>query len=68
MTKLAKLRWQCRRGCLELDLLLTRYLEHQYPLANLAEKQKFEELLKLEDSVILANKDIYLEPIQAMIS
>jgi succinate dehydrogenase flavin-adding protein (antitoxin of CptAB toxin-antitoxin module) len=25
--ELAKLKWQCRRGCLELDLLLSQCLE-----------------------------------------
>lgn len=63
MTKLAKLRWQCRRGSLELDLLLSRYLEKQYPKASHLEKKHFEELLELDDSVILANKDTYLDPI-----
>ena len=27
MNQLARLRWQCRRGTKELDLLLQRYLE-----------------------------------------
>jgi len=28
----ARLRWQCRRGMRELDLLLTDYLENDYLL------------------------------------
>jgi antitoxin CptB len=63
VTKLAKLRWRCRRGCLELDLLLTRYLEQHYPAANAQQKRQFEELIALDDSVILANKGKYLDPI-----
>jgi succinate dehydrogenase flavin-adding protein (antitoxin of CptAB toxin-antitoxin module) len=32
MHQLARLRWQCRRGTKELDLLLQRYLETQMEL------------------------------------
>jgi antitoxin CptB len=45
----AQLRWQCRRGMRELDLLLTNYLDHDYGQANEQQKQAFRELLALPD-------------------
>ncbi len=53
MTKLAKLYWQCRRGTQELDVLLLRYLEAQYVLADKDEQTCFIELLALEDDVLM---------------
>ena len=54
MNQLARLKWQCRRGTKELDLLLQRYLETGYLLADDEEKALFVELLKLEDDELLA--------------
>ena len=48
----AKLRWRCRRGSLELDRLLMRYLEQSYPGASDPERLAFEALLTLEDLVL----------------
>lgn len=48
-----KLRWRCRRGTLELDLLLERYLESRYRSADAEEKQAFLQLLELEDNDLL---------------
>jgi antitoxin CptB len=53
MKQLAKLRWQCRRGTKELDLLLQRYLETGYLVADAKEKELFVELLALEDGKLL---------------
>jgi len=53
MNQLAKLRWQCRRGTKELDLLLQRYLETGYLVADAKEKELFVELLALEDGKLL---------------
>ena len=50
----AKLRWRCRRGTKELDVLTTRYLEHFYPTASLEEQHAFARLLELQDP------DLYL--------
>ena len=50
----ARLRWRCRRGMLELDVVLARYLEHRYPVAPLSEQQAFESLLELQDPQLLA--------------
>ncbi len=53
MTKPAKLYWQCRRGTQELDLLLLRYLESQFELADKNEQTCFIELLAFEDDVLI---------------
>lgn len=53
MNELAKLKWQCRRGMKELDLLLENYLATDYLLADTAEKARFAELLQLEDDELL---------------
>ncbi len=51
---LGKLRWRCRRGTRELDELLTRYLDEQYPAAAAAQQEAFRELLESQDGVIQA--------------
>lgn len=48
------LRWRCRRGMRELDLLLLRYLDRDYPSARPAERQAFVTLLSCQDPDILA--------------
>lgn len=45
----AKLRWRCRRGTKELDVLTTRYLDHFYMEASVAEQCAFAALLELQD-------------------
>ena len=47
--KNSRLRWQYRRGMRELDELLLRYLEEQYPLADDDEKAAFQAVLELAD-------------------
>ena len=44
-----KLRWRCRRGRRELDLLLQRYLNDHYGKADAAERAGFEKLLERSD-------------------
>ena len=53
MHQLARLRWQCRRGTKELDLLLQCYLDSGYLLADDEEKVLFVELLELEDDELV---------------
>jgi antitoxin CptB len=53
MTELSKLKWQCRRGTKELDLLLTQYLETRYPLADEEEKKRFVKMLEMGDTELL---------------
>jgi antitoxin CptB len=51
---LSRMRWHCRRGMRELDVLLTRYFEEVYPSATLQHQQAFADLLDLQDPLIMA--------------
>jgi antitoxin CptB len=53
-SELARLRWRCRRGMRELDVLLQRYLDQRYAHAPRAEQQAFEALLELPDPELFA--------------
>ena len=46
---LSRLRWRCRRGMLELDLLLQPFLDSGYEELNEAEQGLFLQLLELPD-------------------
>ncbi len=48
-TDFSKIRWRCRRGLLELDVLLERFLDQQYQQLSSQEKQWFSELLNETD-------------------
>ena len=45
----SRLRWRCRRGMLELDQLMLRWLDRQGPQATPAQLAVFERLLDVED-------------------
>lgn len=47
-----QLRWRCRRGMQELDVLLLNYLEQHYDQAGTDEQQAFSRLLKTQDDVL----------------
>jgi antitoxin CptB len=47
-----RLRWLCRRGMKELDIVLGWYLDECYPQAAAAERETFVQLLALEDPLI----------------
>jgi antitoxin CptB len=47
--ELGKLRWRCRRGMQELDVLLARYMEEQFRSASKAEQDAFRRLLESQD-------------------
>ncbi len=49
MSEVARLRWLCRRGMKELDLLFNKYLEQSYPTASEADQQAFESILQMQD-------------------
>ena len=49
-----RLRWRCRRGMKELDLLLTRYMDERYGAASPEEQEAFRGLLETQDPVIYA--------------
>ena len=66
----AKLRWRCRRGTKELDVLTTRYLDLFYADASLDEQRAFAALLELQDPelyLILSRKCAVSDPNQAAI-
>ena len=44
-----RLRWQCRRGMLELDVLLNRFADQQWAKIDNRLKQEFEILLSCSD-------------------
>ncbi len=52
--ELSRLKWRCRRGMLELDVLLERFLEHQYSAASAEIQTAFARLLTLPDPEIFA--------------
>jgi len=47
--RLARLRWNCRRGMLELDLMLLPFLEQKFQDLNASDQSLFEELLACQD-------------------
>ena len=49
MSEESHLRWLCRRGMKELDVVLTRYLDGRYPVAAEPERQDFRRLLEMPD-------------------
>lgn len=48
----AKLTWQCRRGMLELDLILNPFVHNHLDLLNEAQLQTFEAMLNQADPVL----------------
>ena len=51
--QIGKLRWRCRRGMKELDLLTLGYLEQHYPDAPAEDQQAFTALLGLQDPQLM---------------
>ena len=49
---IAPLRWRCRRGMKELDVLLARFAQLVLPRASAAECRVFAELLALPDPLL----------------
>ncbi len=49
MSELNRLRWKCRRGTLELDLVLNRFLEQDYSALDCTSQQAFDVLLESGD-------------------
>ena len=48
-----RLKWRCRRGLLELDLILQGFLERRFARLDAAEKAIFGELLENPDPELL---------------
>ena len=54
MAELDRIRWQCRRGLLELDLVLNRFLDRDLPGLTPEQLALFKELLTEADTVLLS--------------
>lgn len=54
MSELSKLKWRCRRGVKELDIVMTHYLENFYTDADEAEQHCFRKVLEIEDPELFA--------------
>jgi len=52
--ELRRLRWRCRRGLLELDILLQRFLDQGYSALDVSQRQAFNDLLEIPDITLLA--------------
>jgi antitoxin CptB len=48
-----RLKWRCRRGLLELDLILQAFLERRFARLDAAERALFGELLESPDPELL---------------
>jgi len=47
---LERVRWRCRRGLLELDIVLGRFVETHYAQLDEAQRRAFEALLDMPDN------------------
>jgi antitoxin CptB len=50
MKNLERIRWRSRRGLLELDIVLTRFIDKHYAQLDVAGQRAFEELLDTPDN------------------
>jgi len=50
MSELDRIRWRCRRGLLELDLVLTRFLDQRLTALTEPEREAFKALLQRSDN------------------
>lgn len=59
---LERLRWRCRRGLLELDIVLGRFIERRYAAMDDGQRVAFDELLDMPDTelwdVITGKKEL----------
>lgn len=71
MSEESRLRWLCRRGMKELDVVMTSYLESHYELASEAEKAAFKALLDMHDpdlyALLLGRRSSADETIQTVV-
>ena len=52
VAEIARMRWRCRRGLLELDIVLGRFVERHYADLSDAKKKDFDVLLDLTDNAL----------------
>jgi len=51
------LRWRCRRGMLELDILLNEFIDKKYSLLDNSQKEIFDQVLDYPDQLLF---DLFL--------
>ena len=59
---LGRLRWRCRRGMRELDILLSRYVNERFRAATAGEQAAFRRLLEAPDGDLYAYCLGYAQP------
>ena len=52
MKELERVRWRCRRGLLELDIVLGRFIEQHYVNLDKAQQAAFDLLLDMPDPTL----------------
>ena len=52
MKELERVRWRCRRGLLELDIVLGRFVEQHYAGLDETQQAAFDVLLDMPDTVL----------------
>jgi antitoxin CptB len=71
MKQQERLRWRCRRGLLELDILLQRFLDKHYAQLDEAQLKTFETLLSLPDNdlwdIISSKKEVASENLKPLL-
>jgi antitoxin CptB len=50
MSELDRIRWRCRRGLLELDLILTQFLDQRFDSLTEHQKEQFAQLINNSDN------------------
>lgn len=68
MSERDRILWHCRRGLLELDLVLQRFLDRRFDTLDAAEVDVFRELLAYEDNDLLDMVMGRAEPVNARLS
>ncbi|WP_350281918.1 succinate dehydrogenase assembly factor 2 [Nitrosomonas sp.] len=62
MNHQARMRWRCRRGMLELDIILQRFIDNHYEQLDEYQLELFEVLLSLPDhdlwNIIIGNTKV----------
>lgn len=52
MREIERVRWRCRRGMLELDIVLARFVENHYAALDEAGREAFDGLLDMPDAAL----------------
>jgi antitoxin CptB len=63
-----RIKWHCRRGLLELDLLLERFVAQRLDTLSASEVDGFKELLAYEDNDLLDMVMGRAEPVNARLN